>query len=353
MKNNQILLSIIIPIYNSEKYLNNLFNSLNQFDENVEFILINDGSIDESKTICEKFVSQKLNCTLINKANGGVSSARNEGIRISKGKYLTFIDPDDTYKDSFYENLKRIIKDYDYDMICWGFTKRHMNNQSKEVFCLPKCNYCYSSNSEILVNLFPRLIGYSLDELSNYFKFGQLPFDIKEWGSVWHFAFKKSIVLENNLFFNENIYLNEDSMFICNYLLYANNIFTIDKCLYEYHIYSEGAFSKKVNFEKILNNKIELANERNKINKLSNKDISSLYDGSLVLSAFQLLLYDGKKDYKSYKKYVSIPCVKSAIKNMKICKKINYRTIFALFFKLKLQSILFLLVKIFHVKSKI
>jgi glycosyltransferase involved in cell wall biosynthesis len=102
MNSNTKKFSIIIPIYNTGKYLQSAINSLvNQtldFNDNVEIILVNDGSTDKSEQICRKIIQNYPdNIKYIYKENGGVASARNVGIQVAEGEWLGFLDPDDTY----------------------------------------------------------------------------------------------------------------------------------------------------------------------------------------------------------------------------------------------------------------
>ena len=94
------LFSVIIPIYNVEKYINDCIDSVLQQDyKNIEIILINDGSKDNSQLICEKKVKEDSRIRLINKQNGGLSSARNVGLDNSTGDYILFLDGDDYWDD--------------------------------------------------------------------------------------------------------------------------------------------------------------------------------------------------------------------------------------------------------------
>lgn len=94
--------SIVVPVYNAEKYLDQCLNSLvNQDIENVEIIVINDGSTDSSKSICEKFALNYDRIKFIDKINEGVSVARNVGLDLANGKYITFVDADDYVEKNF------------------------------------------------------------------------------------------------------------------------------------------------------------------------------------------------------------------------------------------------------------
>ena len=111
MNNKNILLSVIIPVYNADKYLKNTFDSLisQTVFQNLEIIIINDGSTDNSRNICEEFQKNYDNAVLINQQNFGVSAARNAGIKISRGKYITFLDADDYIENNLYEKELDLI----------------------------------------------------------------------------------------------------------------------------------------------------------------------------------------------------------------------------------------------------
>ncbi|WP_419748685.1 glycosyltransferase family 2 protein [Clostridium perfringens] len=113
-------ISIIVPIYNVEKYLSKCIDSiLNQSFTNFELILVNDGSNDRSGIICDEYTLKDERIRVIHKKNGGVSSARNSGISLALGKYIGFVDPDDYIKEEMYEILYNLCKKYKTDIsIC-------------------------------------------------------------------------------------------------------------------------------------------------------------------------------------------------------------------------------------------
>jgi len=124
------LISIIIPVYNVEKYLVRCVDSvIAQTYENIEVILVNDGSTDESQAICEKYVVSDSRIKLINKENGGLSDARNAGITCAEGEYIAFIDSDDYVHQLFIENLYSRIKSDNSDICMCAF---HFVNEGEE-----------------------------------------------------------------------------------------------------------------------------------------------------------------------------------------------------------------------------
>lgn len=114
-----IILSVIVPIYNVELYLNDCLNSIvNQNINNFEILLIDDGSTDQSSRICDDYASLYENIRIFHKQNGGVSSARNVGLRNAKGKYITFVDSDDMIaSDTYYNNIMFMQKHPEVDML--------------------------------------------------------------------------------------------------------------------------------------------------------------------------------------------------------------------------------------------
>ena len=105
-----LTLSIIIPVYNSESYLSRCLESItNQYSNDIEIILIDDGSRDSSGIICDNFSKKYYNITVIHTINQGVSAARNEGINLAKGDWIWFVDSDDTITSDSFFYIRKII----------------------------------------------------------------------------------------------------------------------------------------------------------------------------------------------------------------------------------------------------
>ena len=114
------LISIIVPVYNVEKYLNRCIDSiLLQTYNNIEILLIDDGSLDKSSQICDEYMKKDKRIKVIHKKNGGLSDARNAGIDIARGKYITFIDSDDSVEKDLVEYLYKLVINFNTKMsIC-------------------------------------------------------------------------------------------------------------------------------------------------------------------------------------------------------------------------------------------
>ena len=134
--------SIIVPIYNVEKYLSKCIESiLSQTYKNIEIILVDDGSPDNSPQICDEYAKKDDRIIVIHKANGGVSLARNAGIDIATGKYIGFVDPDDYIENNMYELMMNKIEEYQANIVICGYdyinenytVERHYHIQQDEI----------------------------------------------------------------------------------------------------------------------------------------------------------------------------------------------------------------------------
>lgn len=135
-------ISVIVPIYKVERYLNRCIKSIvNQTYSNLEIILVDDGSPDRCGFICDKWMATDKRIKVIHKKNGGLSSARNKGIELSTGKYIMFIDSDDYIKNNMVEVLYNNLIETDADISICDFircrkNKRHYNNYTNKRFVI-------------------------------------------------------------------------------------------------------------------------------------------------------------------------------------------------------------------------
>ncbi|MBC2456336.1 glycosyltransferase family 2 protein [Clostridium beijerinckii] len=131
MENTKDLISVIVPVYNVEKYLPQCIDSiLNQTEKNLEIILVDDGSLDNSGKICDEFSKRDDRIIVIHKKNNGLSSARNAGLEIARGNYIGFVDSDDWLDKTMYEVLLKLLKENNSDISCCDFFKTANSNDS-------------------------------------------------------------------------------------------------------------------------------------------------------------------------------------------------------------------------------
>lgn len=221
------MISVIIPCYNSEKFLVKCFESLkNQTYTNYELIFINDGSKDKTLEVLEqlKVSNPDMAIEVINQKNLGVSSTRNRGIELAKGEYISFIDADDYIYPEFFETLIKGFEE-DVDISVVGVEK------SNELVKEDEYNDYILNNTEYFHNLFTKkdIMGYPVNKL-----------------------YKTNIIKNNNLKFDTELFLWEDLEFNVKYSKYINRAYVINKKLYHYVIHEKGANSQPFT-EKTLN----------------------------------------------------------------------------------------------------
>lgn len=204
--------SIIVPIYNTEKYLSKCIESLiNQTYHNIEIILVNDGSNDGTEKVCKKYKKKDSRVKYFYKKNGGVSSARNLGLIKSTGDYIAFVDSDDYVSESYIFDMVNIIDGY--DMVLTSMDHNTNKIKSREL-TKNEILYCLFNNEEIGYQ------GYACSKL-----------------------FIKKYIEKYNISFDEKITHNEDRLFVFNYLLNVKKVYYIDKNYYYYRKCPESAMA--------------------------------------------------------------------------------------------------------------
>lgn len=209
------LISIIVPVYNVESYLAKCLDSiLTQTYLSFEVILINDGSTDRSKSICEEYANKDNRFILINKKNGGVSSARNQGLSVAKGEYITFVDSDDRIKPQYLEVLYKNAKVYDADIsMC-----KWVRNDSDNVVIGNKIEIWDEEQA-----------------FYNYFKFHQID------GNVYAKLYRHSCI--RGLVFDEKLKIGEDQIFVIQAIEKSKKNVFQRKPLYIYNIRNASAMN--------------------------------------------------------------------------------------------------------------
>lgn len=135
MGDSKELISIIVPIYNADCYLRQCLDCIiNQSYKNFEVLLINDGSVDDSAIICKEYVETDSRIHYFEKENGGVSSARNLGLKNVKGNYITFVDSDDWVEENYLEVLYNALKENEVDV---AISSHNYFNMDDNLYYLP------------------------------------------------------------------------------------------------------------------------------------------------------------------------------------------------------------------------
>jgi len=216
---NRVKISIVIPYYNCEKYLERLFLKLNkQRTKDFEVIFVNDGSNDNGITILENILlDSKLDCKIINQKNKGVSVARNVGIEKSSGEYIYFLDPDDYIDSEFSIYLDNIIDNKLPDMIFFNY-KTIIND--KEVINKLYKNQNIENDTEKVLKMFVN------DQFAYH---------------MCSFLIKREIINRHKIRFVEGARYGEDHEFIIKCISKSNNIIIDNKQLFNYCLRSQSA----------------------------------------------------------------------------------------------------------------
>lgn len=210
-------ISVIIPIYNSIKYLNRCLDSvINQTYENLEIILIDDGSIDGSSLICDEYAKKDLRIKVIHQSNRGVSESRNEGLHIATGNYITFIDNDDFVHPKFFELLYKAIDKGKYDMASCEYVSIWESKVVNYIF--PAVNNHYTILSK--ENWFEGLLGIPIDK----YRYSSVPYEMV-WGKLYKRDLLEGLYFKNlwgeDAEFNSRIYTRICKSILLNTSLYV------------------------------------------------------------------------------------------------------------------------------------
>lgn len=215
-----VSLSIIIPVYNVSLYLSKCLDSLcRQLREDTEVILINDGSTDNSGLICNEYSSKYCNITIKHISNGGVSNARNVGISLAHGRFITFIDSDDWVANDYIDQLLLFCQK-DVDLVVSGIT----NYRNEEM------------GESVRLNPSSFILKYSEDLISIL----QTPLMTSPVAKVY----RRSLIQNNNLRFNPAISFAEDYEFNLSFLQYVKSVFVSDYVGYCYRRETVNSLSK-------------------------------------------------------------------------------------------------------------
>ncbi|WP_433959451.1 glycosyltransferase [Cytobacillus horneckiae] len=264
-----IKVSIVVPVYNVESELIRCLESLvNQSIKNIEIILINDGSNDSSPQICEVYKNKYDNISLINKTNGGLSSARNTGLKKAKGEYILFVDSDDYISVNACEQLLKNGLEDNLDIVVGN------------AFCIKNninIKMCHSENS--LGRVMP----------GSQFLKEQLVNGNMNMASCFN-LYRREFLLENSLFFKEGI-LHEDEDWTPRVFLIAEKVKYIDLLFY-YYIIRHNSITTKVDKSQ---NGIDLINTCNALEKhysnIEDKELKILLNDYLVTVYLQAIHY--------------------------------------------------------------
>lgn len=273
--------SIIVPVFNCEKYLKKCINSvLNQTYRNIELILIDDGSTDNSGHICDEYKKKDCRVKVIHKTNEGVSTARNAGLEHSTGKYVLFLDSDDYIEANMCNKANKILEKETIDIIKYSYYKKSRRLKKKYEFSI-------KTNSIILQKDYQR-------EIYRYV------FKTYDTSNIWGSFINKKLFDQEK--FDSSLKYGEDFLMFIKILSKSDSIIFIDECMYNYNISNNSAVRTR-NIDKI----IKSINDNTKVFECI-KDIIET-DDAFFVERLNRIYYDAVKklfnyNYSKFKKNI-------------------------------------------------
>ena len=242
------LVSIIVPIYNVENYLKRCLDSLiAQTLEDIEIILINDGSKDKSLQICEDYAKTDRRIKVIDQPNQGVSVARNTGLSNATGKYIGFVDPDDWLEPNMYEVMYNKIRDLECPVCFCNYYKDDKNNSVPKSFKIKKE---LLNEQEIRDMIVSNMVG--ADDIIPRYNYVM--------GCVWRGLYEKTFLDENDIYFEPGVNIMEDLVFNIKTLLKVDKLCIVHEYLYHYvqnptsilHTYKKNMWEDQMRVHELL-----------------------------------------------------------------------------------------------------
>lgn len=228
MENRSGLISIIIQVYNVENQIKRCLDSVvHQSYENIEIILIDDGSTDSSGEICDQYAQNDKRIQVLHVTNGGVSAARNKGLDSAKGEYIMFVDSDDWIDNKMCEKALCCLKNYDVDLV-----KTLAVNRDEEGIIKNNQN---DIKSDLLI------------DVEHEFSFSE-PYAT---GVIWGALYKSKLL--NGLRFSTDLYVGEDTLFFAQAIKKCKRIIVAKDKMYNYVVYKSSASHGRMDAKKITN----------------------------------------------------------------------------------------------------
>ena len=301
-------ISVIVPVYNTEKYLDRCIKSLlNQSIADVDIVLVDDGSTDSSPAICDSYAKDHECVQVIHKQNAGQGLARNDGIKVARGKYIAFLDSDDYYDCDACKRLVHVMEDTGADICSYGY---QIDDKDGNPVRKPEVRDREYTGSEVKDEFILHFFGDSLTD------------DNLRGVSSCMSVFKKSLIDKNGISFpSERVVASEDTAFCLEYCKYASKAVTISDSLYHY-IQNESSFSQGYREDRPRLMKAHIS----MLNKFANEfdNLDSVKDRIAMTAWINLIAFfkqvyrafDKKEALKRYKEISEDAVIKDALKSL-------------------------------------
>ena len=292
------LISVIVPVYNASKYLSRCVDSiLAQTYTNLEVILVDDGSTDDSPKMCDEYVAKDKRVKVVHKENGGVSSARNAGLKVARGEYVACVDCDDSIDSNMYELLAGIMEKEKVDFaICDDY--RHEKNK-----IMTKSKHPSGIVAKETVD--DRLVLISATDVNIC--------------APWNKLYKRALI---DFEFDKNVNWGEDQLFNYKYISKIDKMYYLDRQLYHYYVYSTS-LSYKAHKDYIKKSMLLVEDRQQfiKANNLGDEQTMQGFYWSVLKPVFAGYYYERTIDKKTAKQHFlevkNLDVVKETIANFK------------------------------------
>lgn len=332
-------ISVIVPVYNVQKYLDECIKSiLNQTFTDFELILVNDGSTDNSGSICDEYEKSEERVKVIHQENSGVSCARNKGIEISRGQYITFIDSDDFIDKFFFKEAIKVLLENKSDIYISGVQMETWESDDiveTSLYSIKKSQF------------------YTIKELLENMEVSYPQICIC---GPWCKFYKSSIIKDNGLFFDSDLCYGEDTFFNLSVFKNSKNAFFSNKCFYHYRRAEKDSLYSKFHKDiyevvKLVYGKMRDLFEYLQCTDVAKKRFEKMYFNLLVGGIHEYYRFYKKTTNKEkkmlIKKISDDPfAFKNGIRNLDGAKN----KVFYVLFKLKLHMLIAMIFKIKYKK---
>ena len=248
---NPPLLSVIVPVYNVEKYIRNCLDSILAQDfTDYEIILVDDGSTDNSGAICDEYAAGHPAFHCIHKTNGGLPSARKCGFEASQGKYITFVDSDDWISPHMYRKICQAIQDTQADIIFCNYIAAMADRE--EVCTMPFAPGFYDK-MRLEEEIYPFML-YS----GTFYKYGISP-------NLWNKAFRRESFRKHLMHVPNDVAVGEDALASYSCILDAGSAYILEDALYYYRSNADSMSRRTIPVERLLENRKMFQTFRNVI----------------------------------------------------------------------------------------
>lgn len=343
--------SVIVPVYKVEKYIDRCLQSIiNQTLSDIEIILVEDGSPDNCKNICDEYVARDNRIKVIHKENGGLSSARNAGIEIAMGEYIAFADSDDYVDTTIYEKLYSACKKDNADTGLSGFY-RVKNCKKIEPRPNPLGGNVYANKSilnDVLVNMMGSEPSYHRDNFVDV--------------AVWMGIYSRNLIIDNNIkFCSERELISEDAIFCIDYMPYSRRLSIISDPLY-YYCENIDSLTTTYRKDRFVKNKILYMEELRRLSDIGIINQAKLRVSRLFIANIRCCIIQEvanvcnsglKKTIKNINDICEDEMTQDVLANYPYNKLPIKQRIFSIFMKIKCPRILYALARLHELSSKV